>query len=275
MTKHLNRMSLWDMLSLLSGDTFAAIGNLGQVSNMFYDAPSDENGRVGVKTQTLGIMIMSLGELGRIAEELNLDASMAAVSECSNVALRHTIVRDVGWFVKADIERLSWMLHNLRTSLSAQMQSRLVVVMDTPNAKFVTEKLPPFGNEVDDAFPKAAEEISEAAKCLAFQRNTACVFHLMRAMERAVARLAEAIGTGKPTEKEWGKILADIGQAIEAMPKGERRDQWSESHSHLYHVKQAWRNDTMHPKRTYTDEQAQNVFNAVRSFMQHLAPLVA
>ena len=58
------------------------------------------------------------------------------------------------------------------------------------------------------------------------------------------------------------------------MPKGRNRDTWSNVHSHLYHVKQTWRNDTMHPKTTYTETEAAAVFDAVRSFMVELVPML-
>ncbi len=58
------------------------------------------------------------------------------------------------------------------------------------------------------------------------------------------------------------------------MPRGEQRDEWSGRHVNLYHVKQAWRNSTMHPKETCTSEQAKEVFDAVRVFMRQLATLV-
>jgi HEPN domain-containing protein len=122
------------------------------------------------------------------------------------------------------------------------------------------------------------EDIEEAAKALALQRPTACVFHLMRAMEIAVKRLGKRVGV-QNVDKEWGKILSDIGKGIEAMPfkteaEKRKRNRWSEVHTHLYHVKQAWRNDTMHPKQTYTREQAHEVFQACRVFMDRLADLV-
>ncbi len=136
----------------------------------------------------------------------------------------------------------------------------------------------PFGEEVGYKFPKAAEDIEEAAKSLALQRPTACVFHLMRAMEVIVKRLGKKLGV-QNVEKDWGKILSDIAAAIEKMPKSteaekRRRNRWSEAHTHLYHVKQAWRNDTMHPKQTYTRQQAHEVFAATRVFAAHLAGLV-
>ena len=132
-----------------------------------------------------------------------------------------------------------------------------------------------FGKEVEDRFSKASEDISEAGKCVALERPTASVFHLMRAMELAVQALYAAIGlTGSP-EREWGKLLSDIHGKIEQMDKGSNRDEWSAAHTHLYHVKQAWRNDVMHPKQTYTPDEAKAVYDAVRSFMQHLAKLVS
>jgi hypothetical protein len=58
------------------------------------------------------------------------------------------------------------------------------------------------------------------------------------------------------------------------MPKGPARDEWSACHVNLYQVKQAWRNSTMHPKETYTTEQAKEVTEAVHAFLRQLSTLV-
>jgi hypothetical protein len=58
------------------------------------------------------------------------------------------------------------------------------------------------------------------------------------------------------------------------MPKGKKKDEWSHCHANLYHVKQAWRNPTMHPRETYTQEQAREVFATVRTFMEQLQTLI-
>ena len=276
MSRLCTAVSLLDMISILTGGTFSSVGNLSQAADMFYRTVEAEEGDfLFLRTDLRDTLEKSINEILRVATESDLDATAEIATTCWDLLARARIVdADASVIKKSDGERLSWMLNTLNRTLAAQMQSRVVIVFDSRNSKYILDDSSPFGAGVDDAFPKAAEEISEAAKCLALQRHTACVFHLMRAMELAVARLAEAIGTGKPTDKEWGKILSDIGQAIEALPKGSERDRWSESHSHLYHVKQAWRNDTMHPKKTYSEEQSQAVFDAVRSFFMHLAPLV-
>lgn len=43
---------------------------------------------------------------------------------------------------------------------------------------------------------------------------------------------------------------------------------------HLYNVKIAWRNEVMHPKKTYTAEEAKKLLNAVDTFIRDLAGFV-
>jgi hypothetical protein len=41
--------------------------------------------------------------------------------------------------------------------------------------------------------------------------------------------------------------------------------------SHLYSVKVAWRNAVMHPKASYTEDEAEEVLRQVIIFVNHLA----
>ena len=43
--------------------------------------------------------------------------------------------------------------------------------------------------------------------------------------------------------------------------------------AHLNSVRIAWRNEVMHPKQSYTREEAHTIFQAVRAFMIYLAEL--
>lgn len=135
-----------------------------------------------------------------------------------------------------------------------------------------------FGEEVTDKFPDAAEDIENAGKCLALVQGTACVFHLMRAMECAVQTLGRKLNVTvidtNNVDLSWGKIIANITTPVEAMPKGSIKDRWSEAVTLLVHLKQTWRNPTMHPKKTYTAEQANKIFVATRSFLMCLAVLI-
>jgi hypothetical protein len=179
--------------------------------------------------------------------------------------------------VAGDCATMSGHLMDIVSRIRDECNSRLYFQIAPENAELLRPDVQHFGADVEEAFSAATEDIAEAASCLGLERTTACVFHLMRAMEAAVRRLGEKLNVTiidrDNVDLEWGKILANMKAPIEAMPRGETKNKWSECLSFLYHVKQAWRNDTMHPKKTYTAVEARRAYQATQSFMQHLATL--
>ncbi len=139
---------------------------------------------------------------------------------------------------------------------------------------------PQFGQEVVAKFPKATIDIQEAGKCLALYRHTACVFHLMRALEIGVRSLGRKLNVPIPVdEKEWGTISSHINGALKRLPKStpaERANYQAYATAAVYldNIRVAWRNPTMHPKEIYSDEEAITIFGFARQFMQHLASLM-
>jgi HEPN domain-containing protein len=164
-------------------------------------------------------------------------------------------------------------LVGISDTLRRELTAEHIFVLSATKATYYKPETPLFGTAVEDAFPLSKEDIEEAGKCLALGRSTAAVFHLSRAMEAAVQALSQKLGMTN-LNREWGKLLSEMKGKIEVLPAGDLKNRWSENHSLLYHVKQAWRNDVMHPKATYTDEQALEVFQAMRSFMRNLVPLI-
>jgi hypothetical protein len=230
----------------------------------------------GMSAESWQIVTDQADTLCRLCEEMGLVMSAKSAHKVS--AQLHG-VKARGWQAgdvlamhpddrKVLIDLLAEVYGRFRDELSAS----IFVQVDPHSVSLYQPIQPLFGSEVATAFPLADEDIEEAGKCIALERFTAAVFHLMRAMECAVKALSSKLGISN-TDRVWGNLLSDMHAKIEAMPKGKSRDQWSESHSLLYHVKQAWRNDVMHPKETYTAEQARDVLQAVRSFMRHLATL--
>lgn len=163
-------------------------------------------------------------------------------------------------------------LKHLRERMREELATTFLLHIPASRIEFLNVA-EPFGRAVARKFPKAVHDLRSAGNCLAFGEATASVFHLMRGMEVMVQRLAKRIGVTN-VEKEWGKLLSDIDRAIEKMPKGSVRNSWSESHSLLYHVKQAWRNETMHPKSAYSTAEASQIYQAVGAFAQALARLI-
>lgn len=121
-------------------------------------------------------------------------------------------------------------------------------------------------------FPEMTEDVEESEKCLALDRHTACVFHLMRVIEIAVQLWGTSLGVANPTEKEWGIITNEIKQTVEKLPdttaaEKAHKTAMHEIKGHLDSLRWAWRNPTMHPKQSYKDWEAKEVIDRVRSFM--------
>ncbi|HXZ01489.1 MAG TPA: hypothetical protein VEI03_15950 [Stellaceae bacterium] len=135
-----------------------------------------------------------------------------------------------------------------------------------------------FGPEVAGKFPEAREDIENAGNCYALGQPTACVLHLMRAMEATVEGLSLRLGVTILPRDTWGRMLGKMDDKIKEMPEKtkpqkRKKARWSEARANLFHVKEAWRNESMHPRQTYTLDQARDVIEAVRTFMTGLAKL--
>jgi len=138
-----------------------------------------------------------------------------------------------------------------------------------------------FGADASLKFPLAAEDIEAAGNCLVVGQPTACVFHLMRVMEIGVRALAKKLKVRSidPQVENWNVIGDHINKAIAALPsktvkEKARKSDLAGASVHLNGVRIAQRNEVMHPKKTYTLEEARDVYQATRLFMRHLAGLV-
>lgn len=162
----------------------------------------------------------------------------------------------------------------LRKRIDDELNNREFFVLEAGRARYFSDARP-FGEEVFNAFPSATIDIEEAAKCLALDRYTACVFHLMRAVECALKATAKALSIDYAPN--WDAYIKKINERVDADYKS-KSGEWKASESffrdvavHLVSVKNAWRNPTIHVERDYTFEQARDVFQSVRIFMAHLS----
>lgn len=135
---------------------------------------------------------------------------------------------------------------------------------------------------VCDSFPSAMDAIEEAEKCFALGRSTACVFHCMAVMDYGLLWFGKHLRTGINHDTDtWEKIIGEVQGAINKKRETMKKPAWkavepfySEAVSDLRSVKDAWRNPTMHFRRTYNGEQAEKVLERVRGFMVHLSKRV-
>ena len=127
-------------------------------------------------------------------------------------------------------------------------------------------------------FKNAAADIEKAGDCLAMQQPTACIFHLMRAMEVVVRKLGRRLNMKITPKTTWRQITGNMDQKIAKMPDAtssqlHKKNAWEATRSNLHHVGSVWRNNTMHPAVSYTPAQALDVLNATRVFMNSFCEL--
>ena len=145
------------------------------------------------------------------------------------------------------------------------------------------EKADIVSDAVVAAFPKASEEIKLAASCFAVGMSTACVFHAMRAAEIGVHALGDDLKISLPVpieEAGWQEILNAIVpkiRDIENLPRGTPgRDEnllfYDEAAAQFRFFKNGWRIRVAHARASYTEPQAKEVIDHVRSFFETLAP---
>jgi hypothetical protein len=265
--------SLWEMLIKFEAHTL--IETLTHFEEMHAIARNNASW-VYLDTPRAAVQMRRLDTIETEAAKLSLRLSVKKVRTLKIILADEANGRAESVDALATV--ISQRFEELRELIWGELEVHTIYCVDLKNADVLKTLPVPFGSVVTDKFPSAAEDIAEAAWCLALSRNTAAIFHLMRAMEIAVHAIGVKFNVSvidkNNIDLEWGKILANLKAPIEALPRGADRDSWSEVLTLLYHVKQTWRNSTMHPKQTYTDDEAATAYESVKSFMHQLSALV-
>jgi hypothetical protein len=215
----------------------------------------------------------AIHELKKACILSDMDAVMPEIDRVSN-SLGHLIsIPDY------KLSTVGQAVRHLISRIQDELSSQWYFHLDQRDVPFYVNNHP-FGPLVSGKFSSATEDIAEAGKCLALQRPTACVFHLMRVMERGVQALGKKLKVTINVQTEtWHQIMLHVDKAVLQMvsqtaAQKKRKSQYAVAASHLGSVRLAWRNEVMHPKQTYTRQEAFDIFNATKVFMAYLAELV-
>ena len=174
---------------------------------------------------------------------------------------------------------LEW--HNIAQALGAlvstmhtELDMQRILLLEGTDVEFY-ENCELFGDEVPAKFKGISYDIVEAGKCLALDRSTAAVFHLMRITEAGLMRIARRVGV-KDRSPSWNDVLNAVNTKVKTLPRrtnAERRKHefFATISTHMNAVRIAWRNNVMHMEQTYTKDEAINILNATRGLMKYVA----
>jgi hypothetical protein len=142
--------------------------------------------------------------------------------------------------------------------------------------------------------PDAVEDIKRAGNCMAFDLNTAAVFHLMRVTEFGLRTLAVSLGVTKVGPRDldfvtWSAIIDQLNPIIETKLKGlnkvsidrtedEARARYRGLLKDFQYLKDSERNPLFHVRKHYDagDEPAvEGVYLHIHEFMRRLAEIIS
>jgi hypothetical protein len=202
-----------------------------------------------------------------------------AEASCKRLDLEEPIfiiskIREICSAPRYSIPVLQGMLHSLVILVEGQLRNRLLFCIPNNKAKHFDAQQH-FGSDVDAKFPDAIYDIGEAGKCLALGRSTAVVCHLMRVVENGVKALANKLSAAIDTDQPWGAILNQVDHEIRSRKRsGVDVEELENISASLHAVKDAWRNPAMHSRSKYTEEEAEEIFNASGTFMRRLSQVI-
>lgn len=180
-----------------------------------------------------------------------------------------------------DRSRCQALVREFHQNLLTEMREHLYLVVRSDRRLLFEQGVPLFGTDVETMFGDTQYDIAAAGRCLALDEWTACVFHLMRVLEKALHQLARELEVPMADTiefQQWHVVIDQITSTIDnlkKLPKSPEKSKtlqiYSEAAQQFRFFKEAWRDHVMHSRSRYDERQAIEIWTAVRSFMEHLA----
>jgi hypothetical protein len=218
---------------------------------------------------------MSATDRGRIVQKLKFVENQAAIlGLVSTVRGAERLIKNCPNIPHQDVK---YGVQNVIERFDDEIRD-VVFLYLWPDKRRYYQESEPLGEEGKAKFPLAHVEMIDAFNCYAFERYTACVFHLMRSCEVGVKALYKTLGIATPKLADsWGNLLRPMDEELKKNPK-DRCGAWAKESEFFDNatndvraIKRAWRDPTTHVQSTYDEQSSLKALNAVKSFFAHLS----
>jgi len=186
-------------------------------------------------------------------------------------------------------QELLWKLDGLLSLLESEMGKRLYFSVQNDLIRFVNGKSL-FGTKVEAAFPSIDLDLKEAGNCLAFGRNAAVIYHLMRVAEVGLWELGRdrqipLAQSNKIEFTEWGLIIRELEDAVKTIQQWPNSTKKEEAHKFYNHAvveirafNDGWRRHSAHARPHMpptSPEEAKALWGHLERFMKALAARIS
>lgn len=272
--RSLNTLNLWDLMNqIVAKNISECVALIVQRSQVASTSPKDE----GVPAVWRQDTAFRLVQVNILCEDLGLVES----GECAK-RIQNELLREDQTFSN---QELLWKLDGLLSLLESEMSKHLYFRVPNEFIPFLDGKLL-FGSKVNAAFPSIESDLKEAGNCLAFGRNSATIFHLMRVAEVGLWELGRdrqiPLAKAKKIEfTDWGLIIRELEDAVKAIQQWQNSTSKEEAHKFYNHAvveirafNDGWRRHSAHARPHMPDtspDEAKALWGHVERFMQTLA----
>ncbi len=272
-------VSLWIVIRFYQERFFEALHLLEQIENelrSILDVSVSEAFPAAAQIQRAKLA------LGYIKEQCALTELRTTGDLAANII--RSLHADSKFFPPVSVKEILVQLGLLRDSIRSELERHLFMYIPLAKAEY-WQASGPFGKSFLPPDVGAAQwEIDEAGNCYTAGRNTACVFHSMRAAEHGLRKLARKLrvklthsGKAMPIEYgDWNDVTTAIKNRIaeaRKLPRGAKRqaklDAYSAAADHCEYMKEI-RNNISHARKSYKDGEALDALRQVLAFMQFL-----
>lgn len=269
-------VSLLAMLEF-SAAKYVEISNIfGRITG-FYHRPSDEKWDL---SNSINILLDDASALGLVVTKEHLGRMLVEMVNANPGKVHLTGDRERTLHIK-DValapDRFCYHIESVYSTMKAELSTIMLKTIPRERGGYASGEWLK-GRGVESRFPTSFNELERAASCYAVGQPTAAVFHSMRALEPAICALAVPFQV--PTGHEnWQNIIEgvekkirDLGNQPKTQQKIDDETFFGAAVSHLYFVKNAWRNHVAHARGSYSDDEALKVLNSTSDFVESLCP---
>ncbi len=261
-----NRLvSLWEVLQIKSSDFMS----INETVSRYCEKASKGDPKMFPNNQQRSQTLKEFGEIRECCLRMGLTVSP--------LLLRQNISDlESKPFTLGDVLKVYEIWH---ACFQAEMDGQLMFLVKPERVGFYEsdwtgltkagEKIKAMTEVIAEEFPSAVWDMHEAGNCFAFERFTACVYHLMRAAEFGLVAACKSLGAKDDRLVSWDRMIQFIESEIKKAVSTQQQDfkeierKYGEIVSWFVALKNGWRNPVSHIPRTYSENKADKMFSQV------------
>lgn len=226
------------------------------------------------------MLIAATEEFLTILSKLDLLVSKTASSKLAHIIsdYKTKYTNDNNILSANDAADYEQVVLSLRDTIFAEVTNQKVM-LTTPkriDINFLLYDVPKLFNP--GAYDKLNElcryDISESAKCIAYEIPTAAAFHILRATENILKTFYKnVISKNRVHQLMWANMVQDLQIKI-PLKRNCRVKEYNVLLCNLDYIRVYYRNPTQHPEKIYSLDEVQSLWNMCVEVINHMSKYI-